>query len=481
MASSKNLLKEISMPLVQFFYLGIPAFITTSILVVLFVFLFFFQGGNPLIGSLAFNPLVLLTVSESPLVASPSTANEAHLSSPPPNNCTYTHLNPAPQDQPDLVDDFSLLKNKNWSNGEAEEGEEDPDGDSASCDLFDGRWVIDDSAPSYPPGSCPFVDGSFDCFRNGRPDHNYTKLRWQPKGCSIPRLEGMKMLEILRGKRLVFFGDSLNRNMWESLVCMLRSTLQDKSRVFEASGRKQFKAENSYNFTFIDYNNSIEYFRSPFLVEQSERVDSDGKNMETLRLDLVESSLETYKDADVIIFNSGHWWTHEKTSKGINFYQEGNYLHPQLSSYDAYQKAMKTWARWIDANIDPNRTKVFFRGFSWTHFRGGQWNSGGNCDGETDPITDDKHLAKYPALTKILESVLEEMRTPVLYLNITRMTDYRKDGHPSIYNLPASRRKAGAIQDCSHWCLPGVPDAWNELLYVMLLRSSGDEIISSLQ
>ncbi|KAG1354189.1 putative protein trichome birefringence-like 4 [Cocos nucifera] len=73
---------------------------------------------------------------------------------------------------------------------------------------------------------------------------------------------------------------------------------------------------------------------------------------------------------------------------------------------------------------------------------------------------------------QILESVIEEMRTPVLYLNITRMTDYRKDAHPSVYRQPAAQRKTGALQDCSHWCLPGVPDAWNELLYAMLLRRS---------
>lgn len=101
---------------------------------------------------------------------------------------------------------------------------------------------------------------------------------------------------------------------------------------------------------------------------------------------------------------------------------------------------------------------------------GGQWNSGGNCDGETEPITEDKHLAKYLKLTGILESVIGEMTTPVLYLNITRMTDYRKDAHPSVYRVPAGKRKPGEFQDCSHWCLPGVPDAWNELLYAMLLR-----------
>jgi hypothetical protein len=58
------------------------------------------------------------------------------------------------------------------------------------------------------------------------------------------------MLEMLRGKRLVFVGDSLNRNMWESLVCILRNSVEDKSKVFEASGREEFRSESSYSFIF---------------------------------------------------------------------------------------------------------------------------------------------------------------------------------------------------------------------------------------
>lgn len=64
------------------------------------------------------------------------------------------------------------------------------------------------------------------------------------------RFDGRKMLEMLRGKRLVFVGDSLNRNMWESLVCALRESLKNKSRIFEASDRRELRTQGFYSFKF---------------------------------------------------------------------------------------------------------------------------------------------------------------------------------------------------------------------------------------
>lgn len=58
------------------------------------------------------------------------------------------------------------------------------------------------------------------------------------------------MLQLLKGKRVVYVGDSLNRNMWESLVCILHSLVENKSRVFEASGKVEFRQEGSYSFIF---------------------------------------------------------------------------------------------------------------------------------------------------------------------------------------------------------------------------------------
>lgn len=68
----------------------------------------------------------------------------------------------------------------------------------------------------------------------------------------------------------------------------------------------------------------------------------------------------------------------------------------------------------------------------------------------------------------IVEEVIKKMKTPVTFLNITNLSGYRIDGHPSIYGGKSGKRSSSNIQDCSHWCLPGVPDTWNEILYFLL-------------
>jgi len=65
----------------------------------------------------------------------------------------------------------------------------------------------------------------------------------------------------------------------------------------------------------------------------------------------------------------------------------------------------------------------------------------------------------------ILE-VVKNLTVPITVLHITSMSALRSDAHVGKWNGNPS------IPDCSHWCLPGVPDMWNEILLSYLLSQS---------
>lgn len=347
-----------------------------------------------------------------------------------------------------------------------------------SCDLYVGSWVKDEeNYPLYKAGSCPFVDEAYDCQSNGRKDSQYMNWRWKPDGCDIPRFNATDFLTRLRGKRLMLVGDSMNRNQFESLLCMLYEGLSNKSKMYEIHGYKITKGRGYYIFKFEDYNCTVEFVRSHFLVREGTRVNGQGNNNPTLSIDRIDKSANRWKRVDILIFNTGHWWTHGKTSRGKKYFREGDYVYPKFDAVEAYKKSMSTWAKWIDKNVDAGKS-VFYRGYSSAHFRGGDWDSGGSCNGETELIKSGAILDDYPVKMKIVQDVIREMQFPVVLLNITKLTNFRKDGHPSVYGknrtLDEGKKISTRRQDCSHWCLPGVPDAWNELIYANLVLRTPD-------
>lgn len=109
--------------------------------------------------------------------------------------------------------------------------------------------------------------------------------------------------------------------------------------------------------------------------------------------------------------------------------------------------------------------------------RGGDWRTGGSCHLEALPdlgssLVPPHTWARYSIFRDVMSTRSNTSNLGALHvLNVTHLTSRRKDGHSSMYYLgpevgPAPINR----QDCSHWCLPGVPDTWNELLYALFMK-----------
>ncbi|KAL3839313.1 hypothetical protein ACJIZ3_023904 [Penstemon smallii] len=343
-----------------------------------------------------------------------------------------------------------------------------------SCDYSYGKWVWDETQPERRYSeNCPFLDPGFRCRQNGRQDLVYQKWQWLPEGCLLPRFNANDFLQRSRNGRIVFAGDSIGRNQWESLLCMLTQGVSNQSTIYEENGNPITKHKGFLSIKFHEYNLTVQYYRLPYLVASDRPPRNAPKEVRgVVRVDKLHWFSTNWVGADVLVFSTGHWWNQDKTIKSGHYFQEGQYINMTMDVMEAFKRSLNTVKLYIMQNLELKKSRVFFRSYSPVHYRDGEWNKGGHCNTSTEPETDKKRLEYEPQNNIYTYEVVKQMESAgimVQFLNITYLTELRIDGHPSSNREPGT--PVDAPQDCSHWCLPGVPDTWNELLYAGLLTT----------
>lgn len=93
------------------------------------------------------------------------------------------------------------------------------------------------------------------------------------------------------------------------------------------------------------------------------------------------------------------------------------------------------------------------------------------CNVTQQPLSETQGSQKSAFSDTVLDVVKNMTVVPVTVLQITSISAFRSDAHVGDWNDKPS------VSDCSHWCLPGVPDMWNEILLSYLFAYYGHPLL----
>ncbi|KAG2280038.1 hypothetical protein Bca52824_051258 [Brassica carinata] len=341
-----------------------------------------------------------------------------------------------------------------------------------ACNYAKGKWVVDNHRPLYSGSHCKqWLASMWACRLMQRTDFAFERLRWQPKDCSMEEFEGSKFLKRMQNKTLAFVGDSLGRQQFQSMMCMItggkeRPDVLDVGPEFgfvtpEGGGRP-----NGWAYRFPETNTTVLYHWSSTLCDIQPLNISDPLTEHAMHLDRPPAFLRQYlHKINALVMNTGHHWNRGKLNGNrwvmhLNGVPNANKKLAALGN--AKNFTIHSTVGWVSSQLPRHPgLKAFYRSLSPRHFVGGEWNTGGSCN-NTTPMSIGKEVLQEESSDYSAGHAVKG--SGVKLLDITALSHIRDEGHISRFSLSASK----GVQDCLHWCLPGVPDTWNEILFAMI-------------
>ncbi|CAL8141632.1 unnamed protein product [Prunus armeniaca] len=346
------------------------------------------------------------------------------------------------------------------------------------CDLYKGHWVPELRGPMYTNSSCATIPESKNCFKNGRRDSDFLNWRWKPDKCELPLFDPNTFLEIVRGKKMAFIGDSVARNHVESLLCLLSQEESPKDVYKDSEDRFRTWYFPQHDFTLMK-------LWSKYLIAADERmVNGTGSGTFDLHLDRLDDQWARHlPDLDYAIVSGGHWFF-----RLMYLHESGNLTgcvycnQPNVTDYNishAVRMAFRTVFKHIkDCKNCRGGLMALLRTFAPAHFENGAWNTGGYCN-RTSPFSEaqiDLGTFDWEMRNIQIEEFERGRREGEMkgkkfgVLDITRAMLMRADGHPGAH---WGNQWMKGYNDCVHWCMPGPVDYWNHFLMAIIRNEGG--------
>ena len=298
---------------------------------------------------------------------------------------------------------------------------------------------------------------------------------WAPRHCKLLPFEIPSVCSVLRGKQIVVVGDSTVFQTFLSLVHLLRGEFgKDVKHGYVTADLTASACNDATRLVFI---------RSDLLLWTHSISDYHAVQRCDGFTILHPFVMRASRDADVVLLGVGH------------HHPRALMLAEKWATVGGNEAARKARVGFFGRNLNHTLVSLLARRASWGHrdpasvvllgtstpVRGcARFKrplseleaievAAGGGDGGGNVTTNELRWQQYPLFNQVARSLA--VATGASFLDVTGPSALRPDGAMGGYWLKGNPRlnpKGNSQLDCVHYCLPGVVDTWNVLLYNLL-------------